>query len=327
MNSQIMKKYFYLLLCAMFALSSCSNDDSEDNPQTESEEYTGKLSDLELLEDCLVQTDSVGNILGYLVGANLNEADPTEISVPVNTYEEAVELFKKWLPEDAQLIEENKKITWKMTDEGNQEEGETILKESTNPGEIANVSIRKTSQTENAPIITSVKFIPFSAWPENSTAIEEYLEEKYYLAAEVEVTENKGASTGTYVVIREWSPQEAGIMIRFSGDTWEAFWDGYNRDNCSSVGTTQTVSQVLHQGSNYDYFVNNYGPKHNWPNLHERFITKTITTDWDGTDYRWFVRLNSGEADTFTNKMWKNPSYTKVYIYWFIPQGNSVKIW
>ena len=95
MNSQIMKKYFYLLLCAMFALSSCSNDDSEDNSQTESEEYTGKLSDLELLEEHLVETDSVGNILGYLVGANLNEADPTEISVPVNTYKEAVDLYKK----------------------------------------------------------------------------------------------------------------------------------------------------------------------------------------------------------------------------------------
>ena len=130
----------------------------------ESEEYTGKLSDLELLEERLVQTDSVGNILGYLVGANLNEADPTEISVPVNTYEEAVELFKKWLPEGAQLIEGDKMITWKMTDEKNQEEGETILKESTNPGEIANVTIRKASQTENAPIITSVKFIPFSAF-------------------------------------------------------------------------------------------------------------------------------------------------------------------
>lgn len=326
MNSQIMKKYFYLLLCAMFALSSCSNDDSEDNPQTESEEYTGKLSDLELLEDRLVETDSVGNILGYLVGANLNEADPTEISVPVNTYEEAVELFKKWLPEDAQLIEENKKITWKMTDEGNQEEGETILKESTNPGEIANVTIRKASQTENAPIITSVKFIPFSAWPENSTAIEKYLEEKYYLGAEVEVTENKGASTGTYVVIREWSPQEAGIMIRFSGDTWNVGTAGYNKDNCSSVGTTQTVSQVLHQGSNYDYFVNNYGPKHNWPDLHNRFMTKTVTHEFLST-YNWFVRLDTGEADTFTKNMFKNPSYTKVYIYWFIPKGNSVKIW
>ena len=327
MYNQIMKKYFYLLLCVMFALSSCSNDDSEDNPQTESEEYTGKLSDLELLEEHLVETDSVGNILGYLVGANLNEADPTEISVPANTYEEAVELFKKWLPENAQLIEGDKMITWKMTDERNQEEGETILKESTNPGEIANVTIRKASQTENAPIITSVKFIPFSAWPENSTAIEEYLEEYYYLGAEVEVTENKGASTGTYVVIREWSPQEAGIMIRFSGNTWNVGTAGYNRDNCSSVGTTQTVSRVLHQGSNYDYFVNIYGPEHNWPDLHKRFMTKTITGEWWESDYYWFVRLDTGEADTFTTNMFKNPSYTKVYIYWFIPKGNSVKIW
>ena len=104
----------------MFALSSCSNDDSEDNSQTESEEYTGKLSDLELLENRLVETDSVGNILGYLVGANLNEADPTEISVPVNTYEEAVELFKKWLKIEMRECE----------DMPNQEEGATRKREA-----------------------------------------------------------------------------------------------------------------------------------------------------------------------------------------------------
>ena len=116
-------------------------------------------------------------------------------------------------------------------------------------------------------------------------------------------------------------------MIRFSGDTWGTFWDGYNRKNCSSVGTTQTVSQVLHQGSNYDYFVNQYGPEHNWPDLHNRFITKTITGEWWESDYYWFVRLDTGEAATFPNHAGANSSYTKVYIYWFIPKGNSVKIW
>ena len=114
MNNQMMKKYLYLLLCATFILCSCSKDESDANPQSQSEsesdsdiEEDVKLSDFEILASQLVETDSEGNILEYSVGANLNEADPSEISVPVDTYEEAVELFKKWLPEGAQLVEEN----------------------------------------------------------------------------------------------------------------------------------------------------------------------------------------------------------------------------
>ena len=121
----MMKKYLYLLLCATFILCSCSKDESDANPQSQSEsdiEEDVKLSDFEILASQLVETDSEGNILEYSVGANLNEADPSEISVPVDTYEEAVALFKSWLPEGAQLVEENKKITWKITDEDNQQQ-------------------------------------------------------------------------------------------------------------------------------------------------------------------------------------------------------------
>ena len=338
----MMKKYLYLLLCATFILCSCSKDESDANPQSQSEsesesdiEEDVKLSDFEILASQLVETDSEGNIQEYSVGANLNEADPSEISVPVDTYEEAVALFKSWLPEGAQLVEENKKITWKMTDEDNQEEGETILMESNNPGEVAILTITvapKSSKeagadTEIVPVITKVKFIQSSAWPENSSEMEEYMEEYYYLGAEIQVTKNEGAGKGTYVVIREWTPQEAGIMIRFEDKTYHFGSDGYDRDNCSSVGTTQKVSKVLHQGNNYDYFVNNYGKQHDWPDLNNRFITKKITRDWSLTKYFCFVRLNSGECIKLKQNAFKNPSYKKVLIYWFKPKGNAIKIW
>lgn len=338
----MMKKYLYLLLCATFILSSCSKDESDANPQPQSQsesesdfEEDVKLSDFELLESQMVETDSEGNILEYSVGANLNEADPSEISVPVDTYEEAVALFKSWLPEGAQLVEENKKITWKMTDENNQEEGETILMESNNPGEVAILTITVAPQsskeaeadTKIVPVITRVKFIQSSAWPENSSEMEEYLEEYYYLGAEIQVTKNEGAGKGTYVVIREWTPQEAGLMIRFEDKTYHFLSDGYDTDNCSSDGTTQKVSKVLHQGNNYDYFVNNYGKQHDWPDLNNRFITKKITRDWSLTKYFYFVRLNSGECIKLTQNAFKNPSYKKVFIYWFKPKGNAIKIW
>ena len=336
----MMKKYLYLLLCATFILCSCSKDESDANPQSQSEsesdiEEDVKLSDFEILASQLVETDSEGNIQEYSVGANLNEADPSEISVPVDTYEEAVALFKSWLPEGAQLVEENKKITWKMTDEDNQEEGETILMESNNPGEVAILTITvapKSSKeagadTEIVPVITKVKFIQSSAWPENSSEMEEYMEEYYYLGAEIQVTKNEGAGKGTYVVIREWTPQEAGLMIRFEDKTYHTWSDGFDHDNCSSVGTTQKVSKVLHQGNNYDYFVNNYGKQHDWPDLNNRFITKKISRDWSLTKYFWFVRLNSGECIKLKQNAFKNPSYKKVLIYWFKPKGNAIKIW
>ena len=72
-----------------------------------------------------------------------------------------------------------------MTDERNQEEGETILMESNNPGEVAILTITvapKSSKeagadTEIVPVITRVKFIQSSAWPENSSEMEEYMGE------------------------------------------------------------------------------------------------------------------------------------------------------
>lgn len=338
----MMKKYLYLLLCATFILCSCSKDESDANPQPQSEsesdsdiEEDVKLSDFELLESQMVETDSEGNILGYSVGANLNEADPSEISVPVDTYEEAVALFKSWLPEGAQLVEENKKITWKMTDENNQEEGETILMESNNPGEVAILTITVAPQSSKeaeadakiVPVITRVKFIQSSAWPENSSEMEEYLEEYYYLGAEIQVTKNEGAGKGTYVVIREWTPQEAGLMIRFEDKTYHVNDDDYDMDDCSSAGTTQKVSKVLHQGNNYEYFVNIYGKQHNWPDLHNRFMTTTMKKFFlDFVDI-YFVRLDSGKCDYFSRSPFKNPSYKKVLIYWFKPNGNTIKIW
>lgn len=336
----MMKKYLYLLLCATFILCSCSKDESDVNPQLQPQsesdiEEDVKLSDFEILESQMVETDSEGNILEYSVGANLNEADPSEISVPVDTYEEAVALFKSWLPEGAQLVEEYKKITWKMTDEDNQEEGETILMESNNPGEVAILTITVAPQSSKeteadakiVPVITRVKFIQSSAWPENSSEMEEYLEEYYYLGAEIQVTKNEGAGTGTYVVIREWTPQEAGIMIRFEDKTYHYSDDDYDMEDCSSPGTTQTVSKVLHQGNNYEYFVNIYGKQHNWPDLHNRFITTKTKKYFLGLIDYYFVRLDSGKCDKFSRNPFKNPSYKKVFIYWFKPNGNAIKIW
>lgn len=310
-----MKKTAFIF-CAALALLACSKDDTDVQ-----NEYTDKFSDLEYFQDGLVRLDSLGNILGYNVGKNLNEADPAEISVPVDSYEEARDRFLEWLPEGVQPVVNGKKYTCQMTDEENQPEGQVVFAESTDQGVLATVSV-----TAKGPKINSVLFIPTTAWPENSSEIEEYLEENYYLGAEVEVTEDKGYGKGTFIVIREWSPKENGIMIRMEGEKYEQMWNSYNRDKTSSINTTQTVSKVLHQDSNYDYIVNTYGKAHGWPSLNERYLTKKIKKKFL-TKYFTFVNLETGKDGTFSNSLFDNQSWYRVFIYWFAPSGNKVKIW
>lgn len=318
-----MKKYWIILLCTVVALGACSKNN---NPEEE-DELPAKMGDLECIQESLVSLDENGNIAGYIVGASLNEADPSEVSVPVDNYEQALALFRSLLPADANPAVSGKTYTLNMVNEMNEPEGQAVFAESTAPGLIATLSI-----SAKGAKVSSVRFIPTSAWPENSSAMEEYLEDYYYLGAEIEITENKGASTGTYVVIREWTPQEAGIMIRFSGDTFHTntiTGDGMNQTNCSSVNSTQTVSRVLHQGQNYEYFVKKWGPRHNWPSLDNRYMTKKTSKGGflNGTKYWHFVNLETGEEIKLTDNLYTNKSYYKVYIYWFGPNGDKVIYW
>lgn len=316
-----MKKFVWIL-CAVLALGACKKDNSTDSEGDEGFVEVEKLSDLEHIQETLVTVDDDGNITGYNVGDNLNEADPSEVSVPVDSYEEARNLFLKWLPDNAKPSVNGKTYTWELTDEEYKSEGQAVFAESSAPGVIATLSIIALDLK-----VRTVKFIPTSAWPENSSDMEEYLEENYYLGAEIEVKENEGAGTGTYVVIREWTKQENGIMIRMESKEYDLCNDGHDRKNCSSINTTQTVSRVLHEGSNYEYFVNDYGKRHNWHSLGKRYMTSKKKTNWYGSTDYYFVRLDSGKADTFDDGLFDCPGYRKVYIYWFKPDGNKIEIW
>lgn len=312
----IMKKTA-LLLCAALALLACNKMDQEDV-------FTGKLSDLEFFQDGLVRLDDNGNILGYNIGENLNEADPSEVSYPVDSYQEALEVFLKWLPEGAQPSVSGNTYTWEMTDEEKQSEGQVVFSESTAPGILAMVRVN----AQKAKVKT-VKFIPTTAWPKNSSAMEEFLADNYFLGAPVFLEKDLGYGSGEFVVIREWSPKENGLMIQMEGEKYEQTWDSYNTGKASSINTTQTVSRELHKGSNYNYIVNTYGKSKGWPSLDNRYLTKNVKHGgFLGTStYNTFVNLETGEEGEFDNNLFTNQSWYRVFIYWFKPDGDKIKYW
>ena len=283
------------------------------NKQDQPDDGSGKMSDLQFLIDNLVRTDEAGNIIGYIIGDNLNEANPWDISVPVKNYDEAVAIFRELLPAEAQVTTSGKTQIWTMTDEEGKPEGTAEFAEDPGLGAIAAVTVKPVLQAGAAKQVSpSVHFILTSAWPQNASPAEEILERDYYLGATVSVTKNQGFGTGDFVVIRPWTPSDCGIMIRLMK---------YSTDyDCkfASMGALHKVHKALM--ANYDLLVNGCGKEHGWPTLDYWYESRNTSWGKQGavnleTDKEtWYYILFSGKPHV-------------AMVYYFKPKGDGVEIW
>jgi len=297
----------YLSIAAMLLAAGACN--KQDQPAEEN----GKMSDLQYLIDGLVRTDDAGNITGYIVGDNLNEANPWDISVPVNNYDEAVATFRDLLPDGAQVTTSGKTLIWTMTDEEGKPEGTAEFAEDPGLGAIAAVTLKPVLKTGAAKQVSpSVHFILTSAWPQNASPAEEILEKDYYLGATVSVTKNRGFGTGDFVVIRPWTPSECGIMIRLA--TASLDFEG----KYPSMGALHKVHKALM--ANYDLLVNGCGKEYGWPTLDYWYKSRNTSWGKQGVvnlktdEEKWYYILTSGRPHT-------------AMVYYFKPKGDEVELW
>lgn len=329
-----MKKYLFGLFGVVLALTACNQN---------APEQKSKVNDYDYLVESLMRFDEEGNITGYMIGDNLNEADPLEISVPVNTYEEAVDIFRSLLPEDAVLKQDGKKYIWSMTDSVGNEDGEIVLEEGTTPDSIAVMRFGKGPKIDPAPArrlpaanqgMPKCVFIPESAWPENAGAAEEILNEEYYLGAIINKTEDEGFGEGTFIVIAPWTPKACGLMIQLDPDSYS--FSDMPMKKCSSANLLHRVYRELHKGNNYhDIFeVIGQQPEVNWPTtLNGWYLSKTQ----QGAAY-YCVNLSDNSEKTYrpsTDRKLEAPARVTAasnqmrmaYCYCFKPDGNEIKFW
>ena len=268
-----MKKYLLWLFGITMMLTACNQNNPEQN---------AKVDDYNYLIESLMRFDDNGEITGYMIGDNLNEANPMDISVPVKTYDEAVGIFRSLLPQDAVVKQEGKTYTWTMTDSLGNDQGEIVLEEGTTPDSIAVMRRGKGRKIDPAPtrrvsiLERDVKctFIPESAWPENAGAAEEILNNEYYLGAIVEKSKDEGFGKGKFVVIAPWTPQECGLMVKIEKDSY--YYNDIPKKKCSGAGTLHRVYRELHKGNNYQEIFVTKGQEVNWPiTLNGWYLTKT----------------------------------------------------
>lgn len=329
-----MKKYLLWLFGMTMMLTACNQNNPEQN---------AKVDDYSYLIESLMRFDDNGEITGYMIGDNLNEADPMDISVPVKTYDEAVAIFRSLLPQDAVVKQEGKTYTWAMTDSIGNAEGEIVLEEDSTEGRIAVMRRGKGPKIDPAParrapiLERDVKctFIPESAWPENAGAAEEILNEQYYLGAVVKKEKDEGFGSGWFVVIAPWTPQECGLMVKIEKDSY--YYNDIPKKKCSGANTLHRVYRELHKGSNYHDIFEVIGQQEevNWPiTLNGWYLTKTekgasyILVNLETNSEKYYNPDSGRKIESAPARMpAASDKLRMIYCYCFKPNGDKIKFW
>ena len=306
-----MKKFISIIsIAAMILVAGACNK------QNQPDEGPVKASDLKYLVGGLMRIDGSGQVTGYMYGDNLNPADPYEVTVPVDSYEEAVALFMDLLPEGASVSQDATSVTWNMTDEDGKPEGKAVLKKNEQLGAIASLTVTPLLQASGSMIIPSVTFLPSTLWPENAGAAEEILKRDYYVGAAVWKEKDEGFGKGEFLVIREWTPKESGIMIQMSDHKYPS---NNIAKGASSMNTLHRVHKALM--ANYDLLVEGYGKAHGWPSLDKWYMS---------SDDEWFcggyLNLKTGKEKWSFLELSVDYCYL-VSVYCFKPDGKKIKFW
>lgn len=169
-----MKKYF---LSSLFLLSttclffSCSDDDDNNEganiPESGSVEF---FNELELLQNHLVAIDSTGAWKMRINGEPLDDADTTLLFMGVKDIEEAKQIFKRWFPDNADIITMGDNMTVNLRNEDRKAQGTVYFTAKTQGSTINSYPlIAEVSFNADIKYVSKLYFIAENSWPENET--------------------------------------------------------------------------------------------------------------------------------------------------------------
>ena len=247
-----------VLLFGMVAFVSCNQNIEPENNQ-EQEEF--KSNDASFILAQFAEWDDNGNLLFRTKGYTLNEADDTEVSLCVETWEKSLSMFKEWMPHDADFSETATSLTWKMSDGYGNSQGQAVLSKVNDGTMVAEAKL-----PSDLPFVRTIRFIPRDLWPENAVAMDPLsftdkisaseLLEPFFFGNTVQIDEPTHHGTGLFVVMREFNNEtnEKGLIIRLpKGHTYDAakewlnpFSDNWDKikSRVSKVGVVQTLVDI-----------------------------------------------------------------------------------
>jgi hypothetical protein len=220
------------------AIFSCRKEDPA--------ERSIKADDARYLMSNLVFVDENDIITGYMTGFGLNQADPGQISIPCETLEQARDIFLGWIPDYANPVIQEERITWNMTDSLGVSQGAAILVPGGNTGAVAHLEL-----PDRFPGVTGVQFLPASSMPTNAELdVADELDDFFFLNV-VDITEEKYPraqmksyhGNGKFLVIREFSQKTntSGILLATPDEEHSPWYDIWTDWEVADVRARETA--------------------------------------------------------------------------------------
>lgn len=287
------KTKFYALMMSLTvgltSIYSCSSDDDDDNDKEVQESGSVTTYDqVEYLQNHIVEIDSLGIMVQRVNGMPLNSADTTEVSIGVEDFDAAAEMFKSWLSPDTK-VELSSPSTVNMQASLKDEAGdvkETVYfkaVESEGPN-VAEVTFASEGVFKH---FSKVVFVKSSAWPENASF-------SPYYVGDLEKYDTYRDGQQYWVCVREAKKGVSGLLVYISDGEW-VLGQKYIK-NFASPSIAKDVSSIL---------------KSNWNTYVKYFNEAGRTLDKNSfywiNDWKYFVfgggiyaiRLSDGKIDWF----------------------------
>lgn len=303
-------KYYALLMplaLSLAFLSSCSSDDDKTQPSDEKEPSSGDVTSFDqvkYLQDNIIETDSLGNIVQRVIGAKLNSADTTELTVGAEDIASAKQMFESWLSPDTKTETISPSTVNMKADlkDANGNVQETVyFKEVNNDGNtVAEVTFEKGGVLKH---FSKIKFL--SKW----TVLNDHSQ---YNVGDCVPFETYSAGTRNWVCIRNAKNGVSGLLVFINSA--KGRWAVQNIGNFASVSMAQTVSSILRSNNNWDTFVEFF----NQAGIQLEKDEYYWTSEW--SYYVLFVkqyaiRLGDGDVDWFSiGYPWDDPRHPYIQV-------------
>lgn len=308
----------------LLAFVSCKKDNAEGEIG-----LSLGYSDADYFAGQFVSLDEAGNVALRLSGCLLNEADDTEISYCTEEWQDALSMFKDWLPEGAVYTETESSLTWKMRDAGGKSLGNAVL--SKKSGNL----VAEAVLPAGTPYVRTIRFIPKAAWPENAVSMVAVnplevidLLEDYYVGNTInissfDVPDGHDHGTGEFLVLREFdvTNQEKGIIFRLQPGLWDAkraAGDNGIFKRRRNMSDAKLVSKLYRQKKDFlepiIQEMESFGPRTAWYYAYEPH-----PGFWDNSHQK--IQMHTGSIHNW-NGIYPNANELSIYYFW-VEQNNS----
>ncbi len=290
--------YTALMLMAfgMAAFSSCSSDDDDVEQIPESGDVVS-FNQVKYLQNNIVETDSLGNMVQRVYGTPLNPSDTTELYVGVESIDEASELFKNWLSSDTEVKASTPSATdmqASLKDENGDVKETVYFKAVEGDDEIiAEVTFASKNVFKH---FSKLLFIKRAAWPSNSNGTF-----SPYYVGDMEWHDTYDDGSQRWVCIRAAKQGQAGLLMYISSH--HGYYGIMKASNFATPSLAKEASNVIK--GNWNMYVTLF-----------REAGRTLESgsyywinDWKymvGSGAIYAIRLSDGDIDWF-DIVWRQP--------------------